>query len=238
MSEIRLSIDERARAAIPKPVKVALRPVLGLFTDKYDSEIGWWRNRHRLGGFESSARYERIMLAMLGAPQASLQNKIVADFGCGPQGSLSWLQGAAAKIGIDVLSQRYAEEFPEDILAHDMIYVSSTEVVIPLPSKSVDVMFTMNAIDHTANLEAMCGEIVRVIKPGGTFAGAFNLNEPATYAEPQTLTDKSLEAVLLGSFQLQSRRFGRSNDELAEGMQIEPCSEPCVMWFRGTKAPE
>jgi len=48
-----------------------------------------------------------------------------------------------------------------------MIYLKSTEKVIPLPSEFVDIIFTVNAIDHVNNFEIMCDEIIRVLKPGG-----------------------------------------------------------------------
>src|SRR6185437_14216387 len=112
----------------------------------------------------TGAYYERLMLGMAEEPNADfLSGKIVADFGCGPCGTLVWAPHALVRIGIDVLADRYADEFPEVIRSHGMIYVKSTEKVIPLPSDSVDVLFTLNAIDHVSDFPAMCSEIIRVI---------------------------------------------------------------------------
>lgn len=55
----------------------------------------------------------------------------------------------------------------DNIISHGMIYLKSTEKVIPLPSEFVDIIFTVNAIDHVNNFEIMCDEIIRVLKPGG-----------------------------------------------------------------------
>jgi len=57
-------------------------------------------------------------------------------------------QHSSLRIGIDVLADCYADEFTDNILSHGMIYLKSTEQVIPLPSAMVDILFTMNAIDH------------------------------------------------------------------------------------------
>ena len=116
------------------------------------------------------------MLAMAEEPDDNfLKGKIVADFGCGPRSSLFWASSASLKIGIDVLADRYADEFTDNIISHGMIYLKSTEKVIPLPSNFVDVMFTLNAIDHVDSFSNMCSEIIRVLKPGGDFIGSFNL---------------------------------------------------------------
>jgi hypothetical protein len=42
----------------------------------------------------------------------------------------------------------------------------------------------------------MAAEIVRVVAPGGLFIGAFNLGEPPTFAEPQTLTEDRVRKMI------------------------------------------
>jgi SAM-dependent methyltransferase len=241
---MRLTLYERIRSVVPKPVKVALQPVLGLVTDKYSSELGYWKARHRTEGFDNR-HYRGLMLAMARETDESfLAGKTVADFGCGPKGSLCWLQGAEAKIGIDVLAARYADAFPEAIRSHDMIYVTATEAVIPMPTASVDVMFTLNALDHAADLPAMSREIVRVLKPSGEFIGSFNLNEPCTVAEPLTLDEALLDRELLCRFTETSRRLGRFGpagaeyQEMFDGVSTYRPGERGYMWYRGTKRPQ
>ncbi len=109
------------------------------------------------------------------------EGKIIADFGCGPRGSLVWAEKPCFRIGIDALADIYADEFTDNIINHGMIYVKSTEKVIPLPSNSIDIMFTLNAVDHVDCFSEMCDEIIRVIKPGGEFIGSFNLEEPSSH---------------------------------------------------------
>ena len=87
-----------------------------------------------------------------------------------------------------------------------MTYVSSGERSIPLPSNYVDVMFTMNAMDHVSSFSAMAAEVVRVVAPGGLFIAAFNLGEPPTVSEPQRLTEDRVCNVLLRHFDVKSAR--------------------------------
>jgi SAM-dependent methyltransferase len=211
----RLKVSSRALLKrLPEPVKVPLRALRG----KHNEELAFWREQFYAGGqrltsAESTAYYERLMLAMAEESTADfLDGKIVADFGCGPRGSLVWAPNARLRIGIDVLADRYADEFPDTIRSHGMIYVKSTERVIPLPSDFVDVMFTLNAIDHVSDFPAMCSEIIRVIRPGGLFIGSFNLNEPWNLTEPQQLTEADIAAHLLDCLDVQSYRTSRQGE--------------------------
>jgi len=94
-----------------------------------------------------------------------------------------------------------------------MIYVKSTEKAIPIPSDSIDVLFTLNAIDHVDDFENICTEIVRIIKPGGDFIGSFNIEEPSTPCEPQTLTEEHIKSSLLDYMDIKSYRIARQGPE-------------------------
>jgi len=142
-----------------------------------------------------------------------LSGKIVADFGCGPRGSLAWADSASQRIGIDVLADFYADRFKSDIISHGMIYVKSTEKVIPLPSGFVDVLFTLNAIDHVDSFPDACSEVLRILKPGGEFIGSFNLEEPRTAGEPQRLTEEIVKSTLLDHLVLKSYRTANRGPE-------------------------
>lgn len=193
----------------PEWVKVIVRPIRNRLTNsKQKAELSFWRSRFDLdhGRFVND-HYERLMLGM--AEESSddfLKAKIVADFGCGPRGSLVWASSALLRIGIDVLADRYADEFTDNITSHEMIYLKSTEKVIPLPSGFIDVIFTMNAIDHVDNFSVMCDEVIRVLKPGGEFIGSFNLEERASSTEPQQLSEELIEQALLSKLEVQSYR--------------------------------
>ena len=168
----------------------------GVTSVKYARELDFWRSRwEAAGGRLENQFYERLFLAMSGEKDAAFcADKIVADFGCGPRGSLNWLQTSRFNIGIDVLADGY-NRF--GIASHNMCYVSSTEKAIPLPSNYVEVLFTLNAMDHVYNFEAICNECLRILAPGGTFVGSFNMYERPTACEPQCLTEELIERCLL-----------------------------------------
>lgn len=202
-----MSIRSVLRKA-PEPVKRIARPIRNRFRGKYDAELSFWRTRsfYENGHFKND-HYERMMLAMAEETTGDfLKGKVVADFGSGPRGSLVWARSAAMRIGIDVLADQYADAFTEDIVSHGMVYLKSTEKVIPLPSGFVDVMFSLNAMDHVNSFPVMCNEVLRVLKPGGLFIGSFNLEEPASTTEPQRLTEAIIDRNLLSRLEIQSRR--------------------------------
>jgi SAM-dependent methyltransferase len=225
---------------LPEPVKVPLRRLRG----KHNEELAFWREQFIAGGEQladagTGAAYERLMLGIAEEPTADfVTGKIIADFGCGPRGSLVWARNAHLRIGIDVLADRYADEFPNAIRSHDMIYVKSTEKIIPLPSDFVDVLFTLNAIDHVSDFPAMCSEIIRVIRPGGLFVGSFNLNEPWSITEPQRLDEADIAAHLLDRLDVQRYRISRQGDGyeplLTGDTEYEP-GEAGYAWVRATK---
>jgi ubiquinone/menaquinone biosynthesis C-methylase UbiE len=169
---IMLRIVHHARLLIPRFLRPAVKGLLGIIPSrfKYVEEITYWQNEWAAGRFDNE-HYERTMLMLAQEPDGEfLRDKVVADFGCGPQGSLCWAKMARARIGIDVLADAYAQFKIHD---QDMIYVSSSERSIPLPSNYVDVIFTMNAMDHVSSLSTMAAEVVRVVAPGGLFIGAY-----------------------------------------------------------------
>lgn len=207
---------------LPDPAKSFLRPLANRLVRKRDAELAFWKSRLRIdnGHFENS-HYARIMLGIAGEQNADfLTGKIVADFGCGPRGSLVWASPARIRIGIDVLADRYADEFTSNVVSHGMVYLKSTEQVIPLPSEFVDVMFTLNAVDHVDHFSPMCAEIIRVIKPDGLFIGSFNLEEPAQPTEPQRLDEALIRENLLDHLEVQSYRITRKAEASAEGADV------------------
>lgn len=206
---------------------------------KYAAELRYWQERWAAENRSfRNPWYERLMLAMAGEKDAGfLAGKIVADFGCGPRNSLWWATSARIRIGIDVLADAYARF---NIAAHEMCYVCSTEKAIPLPSDYVDVLFTVNAMDHVLHFEAICDEIVRVLAPGGCFIGSFNLDEPPTPAEPQTLSEERVERCLLSRLEVTARRIaphGPEGDGYKHFFDETPpaASGRRILWVRAVK---
>ncbi|MGZ4864802.1 MAG: class I SAM-dependent methyltransferase [Halobacteriota archaeon] len=127
----------------------------------------------------------------------------------GLRGSLVWTRSALLQIGIDVFADRYVDDFIENITSYEMIDLKSTEYVIPLPSDFVDIIFTLNALNHDDNFPMMYAEIMRVLKHGGQFIGSFNLEETPSSSEPQQLNKKIIRDSLLNYLEVQSYRIGK-----------------------------
>ena len=195
----------------PEPLKRLALPVYNRFKKKYTSELEFWKGRYRIdGGTFSNDHFERVMLGMSERDDDQfLSGKIVADFGCGPRGSLRWAKSAAVRIGIDVLADVYVDEFIELPHQHGMVYLKSTEKVVPLPDNFVDVMYSLNAIDHVDDFEQMCDEVIRVLKPKGELICSFNMEEPPSVCEPNQLSEKLVKECLLSKLDLVSYRITR-----------------------------
>lgn len=229
---------------MPEPIIDIYRYFKRKLSNKHDAELASWRiwyNKEN-GFFRRLDRYELLMLAMAGKTTDDfLKGKVVADFGCGPRGSLIWASSASLRIGIDVLSDRYADEFTESILSHGMIYLKCTEKVIPLPTSFVDIMFTLNAMDHVDNFAIICNEIIRVLKPGGQFIGSFNIGNPPTIEEPQTLTERAIKENLLSKLYVQSYRLtvaGPKDDLYAPFFDSKLTylpGQPGILWVKAQK---
>jgi SAM-dependent methyltransferase len=240
---VQISIRDRLTSVTPESVKRYLRPVRNYFGRKHDAELSYWRKvlDGRGADFDNSW-YEGLMLAIAGeSSERFTAEKVVADFGCGPCGSLAWARSARLRIGIDVLADRYADEFPDLVLSHGMIYVKSTESVIPVPSDFVDVLFTLNAMDHVASFPAMCREVVRILKPGGLLIGSLNLEEPPRPTEPQRLTEAGIKEHLLDGLVVLSYRvsqWGAGRDPYAPLRANRPVYKPGqegCLWVKARK---
>jgi SAM-dependent methyltransferase len=210
--------------------------------DKYQTELAFWKEIYRNQGNRFDNKwYVNILLPMSGEDSSvSFKNKVIADFGCGPQGSLEWAKEASERIGIDVLIDKYESSF--DLSGHNMHYVTCSETEIPLPDNSVDVLFTLNAMDHTTFFEIMSKECLRILKPEGLFVGEFNLNEKFTVCEPQVLTESRVKENILNYLDISYYRLTKrgkhkarfkyffGNDDLQSGTE-----KICMLWIRGNK---
>ncbi len=230
---------------IPRPIRSYLLKFAGYLSIpgvKHAAEFDYWHTQlTREGGTLHNEWYRGLMLNIAGeTDDAFVADKVVADFGCGPRGSLCWAVKAAERIGIDVLVEQYRRL---GIEAQTMRYVPSTEDTIPLPDASVDILFTINAMDHVDNFEAMCGELIRILKPGGELIGSFNLEEEASVCEPQTLTEDKIRQQLLGEFTVRSYRMAKHGPRGNNYQHFNDGSEPATdgpryLWLRALKSPK
>ena len=218
-----------------------LRWRYGIDDPKLAEELWFWDRyyRRRRRSFDG-AGYGALLLEIAGAPDPSfLDDRIVADFGCGPVGSLVWATGARRRIGIDVLADEYARLFAT--AAQNMEYVRSSEAEIPLADASVDVLFCVNALDHAARSEVMAAEMLRILRPDGVLVGSFNLNLAPTVCEPSPLTLAFLDEHLLRHLEVERRRVAPRGPDSDVYLHVreDGGSDNAVglgyLWLRGRK---
>ena len=155
--------------------------------NKSRAELEYWKTRISVEKTLKNNHYKKILLCMAEREDDSfMQGKIVADFGCGPRGSLAWTNLPSAKIGIDVLALEYVKA--ANIRDYGMIYLTSTETDIPISDNVVDYMFTLNAFDRVSNPERMICEIARVLKDSGEFIASFDLQQPEEEGHKRKIT--------------------------------------------------
>ncbi len=206
---------------------------------KHMSELSYWKRQFtKEKGALESGWYKDIMLLMADEKDDEfLRDKVVADFGCGPRDTLGWVQSTSHRIGLDVLSKEYLQF---NISNNNTIYPVVTEDKIALPDNYVDVLFTMNALDHVKNLRNICDEISRIMKPGGILIASFNMEETATLSEPQILNEKKLSDNLLSSFSITqekrtiSANTRRSVDNFNNKAQVD-LNKPYYYWVKAIK---
>jgi len=211
---------------------------------KYEHEMAYWTSRFiQENGVFQNKHYKELFLNLANeADETFLRNKIIADFGCGPRGSLSWINVPCIKIGIDVLATNYIHAFGKTMLDHGMLYINSTESIIPIPTEYLDVAFTLNAMDHVDNFSVMAEEFLRVLKKDGLFLGSFNINEPATCCEPQTLTEDIVRRFVLHYLDVESYRIAIKHPKYTYKFLLQNKltkttnnNEQYILWVRGRK---
>lgn len=219
------------------------RKLFYLCRSKAGAELGYWKKCFRReGNTFQNEHYQRLLLAMAGeADDGFLRGLRIADFGCGPRGSLSWVSSTETKIGIDLLATAYLQHFPAALKTHGMIYVTSTEKLIPIPAAYLDTIFTLNAFDHVADIDLMADEIRRILKPGGELIGSFNLNEAKTKAEPHCLNETWLRESFFAGYEISSWRVsakpkaGYLYQPLLDDKLLPVDHGPAILWVRARK---
>ncbi|HEX6045239.1 MAG TPA: class I SAM-dependent methyltransferase, partial [Pyrinomonadaceae bacterium] len=130
--------------------------------------------------FDSNEQYFKQRVAetsqyrQLFSPFVSFEGKTVLDLGCN-RGYLlhSFLQNEKFKaIGADLVSY-YLKDARRDY--GDIIdFIETTPSAIPLPDNSVDVVYTIDTVEHLSQPREIFLEVYRILKPGGIFLVHFN----------------------------------------------------------------
>jgi SAM-dependent methyltransferase len=205
-----------------------------------------WLEKYRRHNGSLEPLIDNYRETMTGAGAISdlsfFDGKIVVDVGSGPACTLCWIANAKARIGIDPLAERFMQL---GIASHDMLYLDAPGENVPLPSGYVDVVFSINALDHVEDPVAVMNEIDRILRPGGHFIGSIGFKEEPTFTEPHVLTRQFIETHL---FQGWSQEFskirpkGPSAQEFYRFFSEEPPpdykADELIWWCRYRKPSE
>lgn len=119
-------------------------------------------------------------------------NALVLDLGCGRGDSVDAFRAAEASvrwIGVEVGDSEYETRDDVELRLFD-------GVRLPFEDGSVDVVFSKQVLEHVERPHELIGDVARVLKPGGAFAGSTSHLEPYHGRSTMNLTPYGLKRVL------------------------------------------
>lgn len=190
-------------------VRDRLRPAPA--ASKGDAEMGYWSQRLAIEGVLGNAHYAHVFTRQFDLDRAFFHGKRVLDVGCGPRGSLEWCEGAAQRVGLDPLVDRYRGL---GIDAHAMTYVHAPAERMPFEDGSFDVVASLNSLDHVDDVERAIDEITRVAAPGATWLLTVEVGHDPTPTEPHSLGWDVAERVAGWTLQWSARNGLRADHDI------------------------
>jgi len=148
------------------------------------SELLYWKRKKRKEGRLTNTHYEFFFTDYFGLDHDFYKDKIIADIGCGPRGSLEWADMSARRTGIDPLADKYLKMGAGE---HKMEYVKANSENIPFKDNYFDLISTFNSLNHVNDLKQTCREIDRVLKAGGLLLLIVDIVPYPTPTEPLVL---------------------------------------------------
>jgi arsenite methyltransferase len=116
---------------------------------------------------------EKAIVAAVDAAQAP-RGAVVADIGFGGGVGLQLLLDGIGDDGVvhgieiaDDMLRRARSRFAGDVRAGRLRLASGSLTELPLDDGSVDALITVNTVYFISELDAACGELARVLRPGG-----------------------------------------------------------------------
>jgi SAM-dependent methyltransferase len=113
---------------------------------------------------------------------------------------------------------------------------------LPFPDASFDVVTCNHALYHVRDVDGVLAEFVRVLRPGGRFAGIYNapdhLREVFGDAAPEAFDSESGLPLLQGRFAAVSRRFCRGSVMWLTQRDLQEYLDAYVELYGPLRAPD
>jgi SAM-dependent methyltransferase len=119
----------------------------------------------------------------------------VVDLGCGRGDSVEAFRAADPSvqwIGVEVDDSEYETRADVELRIFD-------GVRLPFEDASVDVVFSKQVLEHVERPHELIGDVARVLRPGGVFAGSTSQLEPYHGRSTMNLTPYGLKRLLESS---------------------------------------
>lgn len=171
-----------------------------------DGELKYWMDLYRKNNQSfPNTHYQRLICGCGNVGKDFFNGKVILDIGSGPAGSLIAFQNARARIGVDPLAEKYGVF---QIASQDMIYISCCAEQVPLPSGSIDVVISVNSLDHVKSPQKVVSEARRLLKNGGYFLTSINLYEDPNPREPHFFTPEKISSLFENGYKLEWSKIG------------------------------
>jgi ubiquinone/menaquinone biosynthesis C-methylase UbiE len=158
-----------------------LYPILfTILSDKLDCEYNFWKEFTKRKS-NTDSWFRRLYTEGFSLTYSDFENKKVVDIGCGPTGSLEWMDNARSRTCVDPLANEYMFMGADQ---HKMLYIASNAEQTKIANASVDVVSSSNNLDHVDNYKKVLKEIHRVLRPGGWFLLVVEIHPYPQRCEP------------------------------------------------------
>ena len=135
--------------------------------------------------------HEAQLIASMAAHSAAVHDELsavrpiaadakVLEVGSGAHGLIFYFEGSGEHVGVDPLADHYRQLFP--IWHSRARTLAAFGEDLPFASASFDVVLCDNVVDHAESPRRIVGELVRVLRPGGSLYFTVNVHHPAYHA--------------------------------------------------------
>ena len=171
----------------------------GGLTNKNDKEIMHFLKAFKPQDPRLSSYVRRI--PVLPVPETAA-NTLILDIGCGPYDNISAIPGQ--HIFLDDIMDAFASRLSAH---HDGLRICARTELMPIATGSVDVLYSVNMIDHVDDMPETIAEMHRVLRPGGrVYLQTYFNSHPLLETEPGVVDRSFLDTFVAPYFSFEYMR--------------------------------